>query len=242
MKASPKTIVIESLFPEIANLFGDRMNIRYLKECAPEAEFIDTSLTAQPAFLSREVSMIYMGPITESQQSLAIHALKPHKEKLVELIEKGCVFLLTGNAMEVFEAYIENEDGSRVEGLGIFPQHAKRDMFHRYNSLILGEYEGIRLVGFKAQFSHTYGDNSKQYFYKVIRGCGINPSTMLEGLKENHFFGTYTVGPFLLLNPLFVKYLLSLLGMENPTLAHEETIMAAYQKRLAEFENEKLKY
>ncbi len=242
MEACKKSIIVESLFPEIANLFGDRMNIHYLKECMAEAKFIDTSLTDQPAFLSKEVSMIYMGPMTEIQQTLAIHALKPHKEKLVELIDKGCVFLLTGNAMEVFEAYIENEDGSRVEGLGIFPQHAKRDMLHRYNSLILGEYEGIRLVGFKAQFSHTYGDNTTQYFYKVIRGCGIHPSSMLEGLRKNHFFGTYTVGPFLLLNPLFVKYLLSLLGIKNPVLAHEETIMAAYQKRLAEFENEKLKY
>lgn len=237
-----KQIIIESLFPEIANLFGDRMNIRYLKECLPDADFIDASLTDEPAFLTKEVSMIYMGPMTESQQELAIRALRPCKERLVELIGKGCVFLLTGNAMEIFESYIENEDGSRVEGLGIFPLYAKRDMMRRYNSLILGEYEGIRLVGFKAQFSHTYGDNSGRYFYKVIRGCGIHPSSMLEGLKENHFFGTYTVGPFLLLNPLFVKYLLTLLGVENPALAHEETIMAAYRKRLAEFENEKLRY
>lgn len=237
-----KQIIIESLFPEIANLFGDRMNINYLKSCLPEAEFIDTSLTDEPAFISRPVSMLYMGPMTESQQELVISVLRPYREKLEELIDNGCIFLMTGNALEIFEDYIENEDGSRIDGLKIFPTYAKRDMMHRYNSLLYGEYEGIRLVGFKAQFSHSYGDNSTQYFFKVNRGCGLNPSSMLEGLRKHHFFGTYTVGPFLLLNPLFVKYLLTLLGMENQALAHEDTIMAAYEKRLSEFENEKLKY
>lgn len=237
-----KQIIIEALFPEIANLFGDRMNINYLKACLPEAEFIDTRLTDEPAFASRPVSMIYMGPMTESQQELVINVLRPYREKLMELIDNGCIFLMTGNALEIFESYIENEDGSRVNGLEIFPTYARRDMMHRYNSLIFGEYEGMKLVGFKAQFSHSYGDNSSEYFYKVIRGCGINPSSMLEGLKRNHFFGTYTVGPFLLLNPLFVKYLLALLDAKNGQLAHEDTIMAAYRKRLSEFENEKLKY
>lgn len=235
-------ITIEILFPEMANLFGDMMNIKYLEKCLPSENFIYTSLDSVPAFCEQPVSMVYMGPMTESQQALAVRALLPYKDTLVELIGRGTVFLITGNAMEVFEAYVENEDGSRLKGLGIFPFYAKRDMFRRYNSLVLGEYEGIALVGFKAQFSHSYGDNSRQYFYKVKRGCGINPSSMLEGIRENHFFATYTLGPFLLLNPLFTRHLLSLMGVAQPVLAHEETIMAAYEKRLAEFENEKLKY
>ena len=40
------------------------------------------------------------------------------------------------------------------------------------------------------------------------------------------------VGPFAVMNPLFVKYLMRLLGVEDPVLAHEEVIMAAYNKRL----------
>lgn len=237
-----KTMIIETLFPEIANLFGDGMNIRYLKQCLPDAEFIDTALTAEPAFVSREVSMIYMGPMTESQQELVISALRPYKSRLIELIESGCIFLVTGNALEIFEAYIENEDGTRIDGLGIFATYAKRDMMHRYNSLVLGEYEGLKLLGFKAQFSHSYGNNADCFFYQVIRGCGLNPDNMAEGLKKKNFFATYCVGPFLLLNPLFVKRLLLLAGVENPTLAYEDTIMEAYNKRLAEFERAETKY
>lgn len=236
------SIQIEILFPEIANLFGDMMNMKYLKKCLPDADFIETSLDDSPAFVSQDISMVYMGPMTEHQQEYAISKLKPYKDQLVEMIGKGTIFLLTGNAFEIFGSYILDENEKKIDALGIFPTYAKRDMFHRYNSLIYGKFEQIKLVGFKAQFSHSYGDNSKQYFYKVIRGCGLNPESRLEGIREHNFFGTYTVGPFLLLNPLFTKYMISLLGIQQPQLAFEKDIMAAYKKRLKEFENEKLKY
>lgn len=233
---------IEVLYGEFANLFGELQNINYLKACVPDAEIRYTGLFDRPAFATELVHMVYMGAMTENQQKMAILALLPYKEKIQELIEAGVVFLFTGNAMEIMEAYIENEDGSQIEGLGIFSTYAKRDMMHRYNSLMLGTYEGMKLVGFKSQFSHSYGDNSDCYFYDVIRGTGLYPGTMKEGLKAKNFFGTYTIGPFLILNPLFVKYLLKLMGVEHPVLANEETIMAAYEQRLAEFEKKDLRY
>ena len=59
---------IEYLFPEFANLYGDLWNIRYLRECMPEAEFVETAFTDEPEFLKGDVAMIYMGGMTESQQ------------------------------------------------------------------------------------------------------------------------------------------------------------------------------
>lgn len=41
----------------------------------------------------------------------------PYKEKINELIEKGVVFLCTGNALEIFGKYIENEDRSKIDAL-----------------------------------------------------------------------------------------------------------------------------
>lgn len=234
--------IIEVLYPEYGNLFGDQMNIRYLEKCIPDARVIYTSLNDIPAFTKEPVSMIYMGPMTEQQQELVIQALFPYKTQIAQAIEQNTVFLLTGNAMETFEAYIENEDGSRINGLHLFSTYAKRDMYHRYNSLILGEYQGITLVGFKAQFSHSYGEHGNCYFYKVLRGDGLCPGSQLEGLHKNNFFGTYTVGPFLVENPLFTKYLIQLMGISEPVLAFEDSIMEAYQKRLVEFQNPKLRF
>ena len=126
---------IETLFPEFCNLFGDISNIKYLKKCLPEAEFIDSPIDQEPAFVKEDVNLIYLGPMTERTQEKVINKLQPYKERIIELINKGTVFLFTGNALEVLGKYIENEDGSKIEGLGIFDVYAKRDMMHRHNSL-----------------------------------------------------------------------------------------------------------
>ena len=223
---------IEVLFPEFANLFGDCWNHRYLKACLPEAEFIETSYCSQPRFASEDVQLVYMGAMTESQQELVIKKLLPYKDRIQAMIDSGTVFLMTANAGEVFCDYIENEDGSRADALGIVPLHAKRDMLHRFNSVQLCSFENMELVGFKAEFSQLYGDNAGFGFAGVKYGVGINKESRLEGVRINNFFSTSMVGPFAVMNPLFVKYLMRLLGVEDPVLAHEEVIMAAYNKRL----------
>ena len=50
---------IEILYPEVGNLFGDSQNVQYLRLSLPEAEFIETDLTARPAFADTDVDMIY---------------------------------------------------------------------------------------------------------------------------------------------------------------------------------------
>lgn len=227
--------IIESLFPEACNLFGDISNIKYLKKCIPESTFIDTSFQDEPYFINHDVNMIYIGPMTEKMQEKAIEKLRPYKERLEELIEKNTVFLITGNSMEIFEDYIENEDGSKINGLGIFNLYAKRDMMHRHNSLFLGRYEDIEIVGFKSQFTFSFGENNDYYFSKAENGIGINPKTMLEGINKNNFFATYLIGPILILNPLFTKKILEKMGVERAHIALEKEAIEAYVQRVDEF-------
>lgn len=226
---------IEVLYPEFGNLFGDISNITYLKKCLPEADIIETSINQTPSFVSQDVNMIYLGPSTEKQQEIIISKLQPYKDRIMELIEKNVVFLFTGNSLEILGKYIENEDKSKVECLGIFDVYAKRDMLHRKNSNIIGKYEDIEIVGFKSQFTMMYGDNSEQYFTKLETGMGINKDTNLEGIKKNNFIGTYIIGPILILNPLFTKKIIKMMGVEEPKLAFEKDVMSAYEARLKEF-------
>lgn len=230
---------IEVLFPEAANLFGDCWNYRYLMECLPGAELIETALSDEPRFLDGDVDLVYMGAMTERFQELAIKKLMPYKARILELVDSGKVFLMTSNAGEVFCDYIENEDGTRVEGLGVFHLYAKRDMMHRYNSTVWGKlnehFGDVEVVGFKAEFSQLHGlDADVDCLAELSFGTGRNSETKIEGVRVNNFFSTSIVGPFLLMNPLFVKYLMRLLGLEDPKLAHEEVITAAYEKRLAD--------
>lgn len=106
---------------------------------------------------------------------------------------------------------------------------------HRHNSLFTGKYEDIEVVGFKSQFTMMYGNIEDEYFLQVEKGIGINPECKLEGIKKNNFFGTYLTGPILILNPLFTKKVLTILGVEQPNLVFEEDTMAAYKVRLEEF-------
>lgn len=226
---------IEMLFPEVSNLYGDTSNIKYLKKCIPDAEIIKTEINSEPAFATQDVNMVYMGPMPEDIQEMAIEKLKPYKARIEELIKNNVVFLVTGNALEVFGKYIENEDGSKIEGLSIFDIYAKRDMMNRHNSIYVGTYEDIEIVGYKSQFTMAYGDNEKNYFSRVEVGIGLNKESQLEGIKENNFIGTYIIGPILILNPLFTKKLLSMLGVENANIAFEQETMEAYNQRILEF-------
>lgn len=225
---------IEILFPEFCNLYGDISNMKYLKKCIPEANFIETSFNEEPTFIKNNVDLIYMGPMTEKMQEKVIEKLKPYKQRIEELIEKNVAFLITGNALEIFGKYIENEDGSKIEALGIFDIYAKRNMMKRHNSNFIGKYEDIEIVGFKSQFTQSYGNNEENYFAKVEKGIGINPECSLEGIQKNNFIATYIIGPILILNPEFTRKILQKIGIKEPKIAFEEDVKKAYEQRLKE--------
>lgn len=226
---------IEVLFPEYCNLFGDASNMKYLKQCLPEAEFIYTSYTDEPVFVNEKVDLIYMGAMTERKQAMVIQKLRPYRERIIELIKADVPFLITSNAIEVFGRWIENEDGSKEDALGIFDFYAKRDMMHRFNGLVRGHFGDMPIIGFKTQFTMAYSQQFKYPFIQVDRGVGMNPKADVEGVHLHQFYGTYLVGPFLVLNPLFTKHLMSVMGVENPKLAYEDVIMDAYERRMKEF-------
>lgn len=235
-------VIIEYLFPEVSNLYGDPFNVKYLEKCIMEnhveCEVIKDELNKEPFFVKEIPSFVYLGPMTEHSQELVINRLMPYKNRIRELIDQGTLFFITGNAVEIFEEKIECEDGSSIEGLGLYPYVAKRKMFARYNSLFLGEFDGIKIVGNKSQFTHSYGDTKQYPFIKVKRGDGLAPGECYEGFIDNNFMATYLLGPLLPLNPLLTKKLLEKLGLSSPKLSFEEEAVKAYEIRLKEFENE----
>jgi lipid II isoglutaminyl synthase (glutamine-hydrolysing) len=231
---------IEILYPEVCYLYGDLMNIEYLHRSVPEAEIIKTSLKTPPAFLNDDVDMIYLCSMTERAQELVIDALRPYKEKIEALIDRGTIFLITGNALEIFIRSIENEDGSAVEALGLFDLMAKRRMMDRYNALYLGKFGDIDIVGLKSQFAHVFdGISAVDGLFTTVRGAGRNPEVKPEGIRRNNFMATYVLGPLLVMNPLFTKYIMTLLGVKDRALAFEEAAMDSYNLRLKEFTDPK---
>ena len=227
---------IEILYPEFCNLNGDMGNMKYLQKCLPEAETIETSINDKPKFIEQDdICLVYMGTLSERSQEIVIQKLKPYTEQIKQKIDQNQLFLFTGNSVEVLGKYIENEDGSKIEALGIFDIYAKRNMMNRHNSFFLGKYKDIEILGFKSQFTMLYGNNEDNYLVKADMGIGINEQTKLEGIHQNNFFATYIIGPFLVLNPYFTKELLKLMGVKEPKLAFESEVIEAYNIRLKKF-------
>ena len=226
---------IEILFPEFCNLFGDTYNMIYLEKTLPQAEFIRTPIGGTVRFTEEKIDLVYMGPMTERMQARVIERLRPLKAKIRAAIESGTVFFFTGNALEVFGDYIETEDGGRIECLGLYRLFAKRDMMHRHNSDFEGTFEGETVMGFKTQFTMAYTPDESLGLFKKTKGVGLNPKAAWEGIRLHNFFGTYLVGPILVMNPPFTKYLLRLIGAGDVPIAFEKENMEAYAQRKKDF-------
>lgn len=235
-------MVIEVLFQEVCGLYGDAQNAAYLRAALPEAEFIETPLTAQPYFVENKPDMILIGQMSEDTQRRVIQTLMPWKARLWELVEQNVPILATGNAGEIFAKEIQYvTEEITAEGLGFFNLTVKTDLFRRYNGKVLGDMDGLTVVGFRSQFSFLYGDNSQNYFLKCTRGCGINRESHLEGMRKNNLICTQLLGPILPINPLFCEYLIDLAG-GHAKAPFREAAMDAYEQRLLEFRDPKIPF
>lgn len=235
-------MVVEILFQEVCGLYGDSQNPTYLQATLPDAEFVYTRLTDTPYFVDHDPDLIYIGCMSESTQRRVIQKLMPLKDRIQQLIDAGTPILATGNACEIFAKHIDYiTERIQIDGLGIFDLTVRTDLLKRYNGMVLGEFEDMKIVGFRSQFSFLHGDNSNCYFLKCIRGDGINSESKLEGMRKNNLICTQLIGPILPLNPLFCEYLLNLCGVQVEA-AYKESAMEAYKQRLKEFSDPKVPF
>ncbi len=227
---------IEILYHDIANLYGEKGHIDFLKNVFKKADFIYTSLVDKPKFLTEEVKLVLLGPMSEKNQEKAIEKLMVYREKILNQLNSGQHFLCTGNALEIFGEKIVNEDETEIQALNIFPYYSKRQMMNRLNCIYLGMYEDIKVLGFKTQFTQCYPTGELQEFLGTKRGFGLNKQTSKEGIVYNNFIGTYLIGPLLILNPLFTDRWLSKFGVEYK-INNFDVLKEAYEIRLKEFED-----
>ena len=231
-----KKFVIEVLYPEYNNLYGDRGNAEYLKKkltlAGYDVEVFETTIFDEPKFISKNVDILIIGPCQEKHQLIEIETLKKYRGQIENRIENGGVILATGNAFEIFGDYIEDTKGEKHDCLNFFPYYAKQFSRLRYNDCSVGEFDGMQITGFKNLLSHSYGENPCP-FLTMKRGAGMNKETEIEGVHKNNLFATYHTGPILPLNPQFADYLIKLVDNEyvGVELKYETK---AYENRVKE--------
>ena len=227
---------IEIMYPELCCLYGDKGNTKFLQQCLPEAEFIYTQLNEKPRFLTEDIDLCCMYSMSEQSQELILSRLMPYKAELITAFtESKTLFLLTGNALELLGDYIQREDGSMVDALGLLFTHTIRQAPNRFNTLIQAEFEGMTLLGYTSRFAHTHGVTENLAMAKVSIGTGCEPGSKLEGIRTGRVIATYLLGPVLVANPDFAKWLLKGLGIAEPKLPFEADLYKAYEVRKQEF-------
>ena len=227
---------IEILYPQVCCLYGDKANMMFLRQCLPEAEFITTTINDRPVFLDGDVDLVYLCSMSEQSQELLLGKLMPYKERICQLAQEGkALFLLVGNALELFGSYIQREDGSKVEALGAVSSYTVRQTPNRFNSLMKVSFEGMTLLGYTSRFSHTYGVEDGFAFGQVEVGAGVNPESKAAGIYTGRLVGTYLLGPLLIANPDFSHWLLAQLGAPAEQLPFEDALRQAYETKLSDF-------
>ena len=221
-------MVIEILYPDICNRYGDRGNILFLKENLSNSTIIETRVNEVPYFVNHNVDMLYMGSASEAKQSMIIDRLKPYKDRIIELINQDKMFLLTGNSLEIFAKNIY-ENGIVINtGLAILDVEVERNYQKRVNSIFKGKYQDLTILGFQSQFD-SYKSNMEPLF-EMEYGINSFSKANFEGVKYKNLIATTLLGPLLILNP---EFSLKILNMTE--LKYQSQLFSAYNKRLEDF-------
>ncbi len=223
--------IIEVIYPEFQNVYADLYQIEFLKKCNKNIKVVYTSYNDEPYFVNNKVDMIYMGSMPDSKIIPSIEKLRKYSAKIKELIKSDVLFLITGNALEIFSSYII-ENNKNYEGLQIFNYYIEKDMNHKYVSWYTGKFKNIDIVGHKNHYSVC--KNIENGFIKTINGYSSDIENINEGINYKKFYATYLLGPFLIMNPKFTKFLLKELGLSDK-LIYEEDLLNAYKERINHF-------
>jgi len=124
-------IKIAHLYYDLMNLYGENGNIKALKKQLEEqnTSVKVLSLTIDDELNFNEYDMVYIGAGTEENQKLVVKHLLKYKNEIETAIHQNKLFLITGNAIELFGRYILTTDKKKIKALNIFPYFAKQENF-----------------------------------------------------------------------------------------------------------------
>lgn len=225
---------VEILYGELANLLGEHGTQNLLSHTFGESNIVRTAFPKRPAFLDGDIDFVYMGSMTEQSQRLVLNAWHGLNDDFKDAIERDVLFFFTGNALDLVGRTIEYEKGETVEALGLFPFDTYCMRYKRRNEAVYGSFQAIDVMGFRSQFTTHRGNLQEHPFIHLKYGDGTISDSQIEGIHKNRFFATELLGPFLVLNPLFSKWLFSLVGFDDQ-LPFEEALIRAYRVRKKDF-------
>ena len=120
-------ITIAHLYYDLLNLYGENGNIKALKKQLENQGVSVTvlSLSIEDELHFDDYDMVYIGAGTEDNQKLVLKHLFKYRDEIEKHIKEKQLFLVTGNAIELFGRYIYTTDKKKIKALN---QLCKKDI------------------------------------------------------------------------------------------------------------------
>lgn len=196
---------------DLMNLYGDYGNIIVLKKQLID-QGIDVILdkrTIGDDIDFDEYDFIYIGSGTESKQEIVREDILRFHNDLKIYIESKKVLLASGNSLELFGEYIDDK-----KALNIIPFNTKNTNERFTGDVIVKNDEIGEVVGFINKCSIIEEEENYKLFDYIFKDNNLKDNAF-EGIRYHNLFGTHLLGPVLVKNPNFMRYIINILMERN---------------------------
>ena len=194
------------MYHDLMDLYGDKGNIETLRYRASKRGInvvVDTC-TLQEERNIEDYDIFFLGGGADKEQTLIYKDLLARKESILKAKESGTAFLLICGGYQLFGQYYLDQDGQKIDGLGIYDYYTESsDRDHRCIGNIVVEAnindKKVTVVGFENHGGQTKAVSNP--FGKVLVGHGNTYKGEYEGYMDAQTIATYMHGPLLPKNP-----------------------------------------
>lgn len=194
------------MYHDLMDLYGDKGNIETLRYRASKRgiDVIVDTCTLQEERNIEDYDIFFLGGGADKEQTLIYKDLLARKESILKAQQSGTAFLLICGGYQLFGQYYLDQDGQKIDGLGIYDYYTESsDRDHRCIGNIVVETnihnKKVTVVGFE-----NHGGQTKEVsnpFGKVLVGHGNTFDGGFEGYMDAQTIATYMHGPLLPKNP-----------------------------------------
>ena len=194
------------MYHDLMDLYGDKGNIETLRYRASKRGInvvVDTC-TLQEKGNIEDYDIFFLGGGADKEQTLIYKDLLARKESILKAQESGTAFLLICGGYQLFGQYYLDQDGQKIDGLGIYDYYTESsDRDHRCIGNIVVKTnihdKEVTVVGFENHGGQTKAVSNP--FGKVLVGHGNTYKGEYEGYMDAQTIATYMHGPLLPKNP-----------------------------------------
>lgn len=239
-----REVKILHLYSQTLDLYGDYKNLEALTQRIAETgnRFSVTAVELGESISFDGYDMVYIGHGKARNLAACAKHFIGYGEAAKAAIENGQVWLVTGNAREMFgQSFTTVGENDPIPGIGLFDYTAVE-----HNAVFVSDLlahpiydEDAVIYGFANRTASLVGENRYPLF-QVVNGFsdGDTPDGV-EGTLYKNFFATWSMGPVLARNPSMMKEILHRLLDDDYRECDYSLEEAALKLVAAEFESKK---